>query len=93
MTFACRNCFREIPDGSAYCPSCGAAQIGPKKLFRSSTDAKLLGVCGGFGEFWDTDPTVIRVAYTVLTFLTGILPGIVLYVVLAIIMPKRPFSA
>lgn len=90
MTLTCRVCQRAIPEGSAYCSFCGAPQAPPyRKLFRSSTERQLLGVCGGFAEYWELDPTVIRVAYAILTLLTGLLPGIVLYVVLALIMPRR----
>ncbi|MFN3414422.1 MAG: PspC domain-containing protein [Thermoanaerobaculum sp.] len=90
MAVACRACGREIPEGSTYCNFCGTPQgLGFRKLFRSSTERQLLGVCGGFAEYWELDPTVIRVAYAVLTFLTGVLPGLLLYFVLALIMPKR----
>lgn len=90
MAMVCRACHREIPEGSVYCNFCGASQALPyRKLFRSSTERQLLGVCGGFAEYWETDPTVIRVAYAVLTVLTGILPGILLYIALALIMPRR----
>lgn len=90
MSLTCRICQREIPDQSVYCNFCGAPQTLPyRKLFRSSSERQLLGVCGGLAEYWEMDPTVIRVAYAVLTVLTGVLPGILLYVVLGFIMPKR----
>lgn len=90
MAGACRACGREIPEGSTYCNFCGTPQrLGFRKLFRSSTERQLLGVCGGFAEYWEVDPTLVRAGYAVLTFISGILPGIILYFVLALIMPKR----
>ena len=61
-----------------------------KRLYRSLRDKKLAGVCGGIGEYVDIDPTVIRLAWVVLSVLTGVVPGIIAYIVVAIIMPKEP---
>jgi len=90
MAATCRFCQKEIPEASNYCPHCGQAQAGPpRKLFRSSANGKLLGVCSGFAEYWELDPTVMRAIYLGLTLFSGILPGIVLYFLLALIMPRR----
>jgi phage shock protein C len=59
-----------------------------KRLFKSTKDKKLEGVCAGIAEYAGMDPTVVRVLFVVGTFITGILPGTALYVVLAIIMPR-----
>lgn len=58
-----------------------------KKLYRSSNRI-LAGVCGGVAEYFDVDPTVIRVAYAVLSFFTASFPGLLLYIVLMILMPN-----
>ncbi len=58
-----------------------------KRLIRSTTDQKLGGVCAGIADYLDTDPTVIRVAYVVLSVFTGVFPGIIVYFVLWVIMP------
>lgn len=58
-----------------------------KKLYRSSNRI-LAGVCGGIAEYFDVDPTVIRVAYAVLSFFTASFPGLLLYIVLMILMPN-----
>lgn len=58
-----------------------------KKLYRSSNRI-LAGVCGGIAEYFDVDPTVIRVAYAVLSFFTASFPGLLLYIVLTILMPN-----
>lgn len=90
MAMVCRACGREIPEDSTYCNFCGAPQGSlPRRLYRSTQESKLLGVCGGFAEYWEVDPTLVRAGYAALTFISGILPGIILYFVLALIMPKQ----
>ena len=58
---------------------------GPRRLTRSATDKRIAGVCGGVGEYFDLDPTLVRVAFVVAA-LFG--PGLLLYVVLWIVLPK-----
>ena len=58
-----------------------------EKKLTKSFDKKISGVCGGIAEYLNMDPTVIRVAYACLTAFTTGFPGIVLYIILAIIMP------
>ncbi|MFT4005427.1 MAG: PspC domain-containing protein [Lacrimispora sp.] len=57
-----------------------------KKLYRSDTDKMLCGVCGGIAEYFDVDPTIIRLLWAVL-ICSG--PGIVAYIIAAIIIPRR----
>ena len=66
------------------------APTAPKKLMRSSSHRMIAGVCGGLAEYFDLDPTLVRVAYAVLTIVTGIVPGIIAYLALMFIMPRRP---
>lgn len=58
-----------------------------KRLLRSN-DRVIGGVCGGIAEYLDIDPTVVRVAYVVLTLFT-VFCGILLYPVLWIIIPEK----
>ena len=60
-----------------------------KKLYKSEDDRKLDGVCAGLAEYFDVDPTLVRAGYAFSTVVTGFFPGIIAYVVLAIIMPKK----
>ena len=60
----------------------------PKTLHRSSKNKKLFGVCGGLAEYFDVDVTIIRLTWIVVTVLTGIIPGIIAYLIAAIVMPK-----
>ena len=59
-----------------------------KRLYRTEgNDAKLFGVCGGIAEYFDVDPTIIRVAWAVLIFAYG--TGLLAYLVCALCMPKK----
>jgi len=60
----------------------------PKRLHLSSKDKKIFGVCGGLAEYFNTDATIIRLTWVVVTVLTGVVPGVVAYLVAAIVMPK-----
>lgn len=63
-----------------------------KQLYLSSTNQQLAGVCGGIGEYFAIDPTVIRLLWIIGTIVTGVLPGIFAYVIAAIIIPRNPQS-
>lgn len=58
-----------------------------KKLYRSSNRI-LAGVCGGIAEYLDVDPTLIRVAYVMLSMFTVAFLGLLLYIILMILMPN-----
>lgn len=60
-----------------------------KRLYLSTTDKKISGVCGGIAEYLGADPTVIRLLWLVVTVLTGVVPGILAYIIAAIVMPKK----
>jgi phage shock protein PspC (stress-responsive transcriptional regulator) len=62
----------------------------PKKLYLSSTDKKIFGVCGGIAEYFGADATVVRLAWVLITIITGIFPGIIAYLIAAIVMPREP---
>lgn len=59
---------------------------GQKRLYRSDTDKMLCGVCGGIGEYFNVDSTIIRLLWAVLAC-SG--PGILAYFIAAIIIPRR----
>ena len=58
-----------------------------KKLYRSTTDSKIAGVCGGLGEYFDIDSTLIRVILLATLLIWG--SGGLFYIVCWIVMPKR----
>ena len=63
-----------------------------KRLYRSTTDRKIAGICAGIAEYFGIDPVIIRVV-AVLLLLPGGLPGLLPYVILWIIVPPRPKGA
>lgn len=58
-----------------------------KRLYKSSTDKKVCGVCGGIANYFDVDPTVIRLIWVIFTFVGG--SGLIAYIIAAIIMPDE----
>lgn len=61
-----------------------------KRLYKSKDNKVISGVMGGLGEYFDIDPVVFRVAYTAFSFFTGIAPGVLAYILMAIVMPSSP---
>jgi len=59
-----------------------------KKLYRSKTNRKIAGVCGGLGEYFNVDPAIFRVVFLLL-LLPGGLPGFVPYLIFWYVMPKE----
>lgn len=60
-----------------------------KRLYRSTTNRKISGVCGGLGEYFNIDPTIVRVIFVILA-LPGGLPGVIPYAILWIVVPQGP---
>lgn len=60
-----------------------------KRLYLSR-DKKISGVCGGIAEYFDIDPTLIRLGWIIMTVLTGLFPGIIAYIISAITIPNPP---
>jgi phage shock protein C len=61
-----------------------------KKLYRSSTDNMLTGVCGGIAEYLNIDSTVLRLIWVLIVVFTGFVPGVLVYIIAAIIMSLKP---
>ena len=57
-----------------------------KKLYKSNTNKMICGVCGGLGEFFGIDPTIIRLIWASLGLMGG--SGIVAYLLAAVIIPN-----
>lgn len=102
----CPNCQKEIADHSNFCYNCGArlaatppgtaASAAPaKRLTRSSTDKKIAGVCGGLADYFDIDPTLIRVLWLLLLLCggTGLLAYLILWIALPIAPARLPASS
>ncbi len=61
-----------------------------KRLYRSNKEKMLAGICGGFAEYWDIDPTMVRLIVAFLAIVTGIVPAVLVYILGMIIIPARP---
>ena len=62
-----------------------------RKLERSRMDSRIAGVCGGLGEYLDVDPTLIRLAFVLLTLYGG--HGVLLYIILWLVTPLQKGAA
>jgi len=63
-----------------------------KRLYRSKTDRKIAGVCGGLAEYFGIDAIIVRVIAVIL-LLPGWLPGFLPYVILWVVVPENPVTA
>ena len=59
-----------------------------KKLYKSSTDKKILGVCGGIAEYFDIDSSIVRIVWLVLVLFAG--TGLLAYIICAIVLDNNP---
>ena len=98
----CPSCQKDIAAGSPYCYSCGAKQAGVaaatpssasaadgrRRLMRSSTDKKIGGVCAGLADYFELDPTIVRLLWFLAVFCAG--TGFLVYVILWIVLPLAP---
>lgn len=57
-----------------------------KKLFRSTTDRKLFGVCGGIAEYFNIDSTIVRLILIFLVLCVG--TGVLAYLIAALLIPE-----
>ncbi|WP_308618643.1 PspC domain-containing protein [uncultured Eubacterium sp.] len=61
-----------------------------KKLYKSTTDRKLCGVCAGIASYLNIDPTVVRLLWALITFVGG--AGVIAYIVCALVIPDEPYN-
>jgi len=59
-----------------------------KKLRRSKRNRMISGVCAGLGEYLGIDPTVVRLVFALFTLLSGIIPGVLFYIIAHLIIPE-----
>lgn len=60
-----------------------------KKLYRSETDKMLAGICGGLADYLNVNATLVRVSTVILSLLTSGFPILIIYIVLAFVLPKE----
>jgi phage shock protein C len=93
----CTSCGEEMRADDRFCSSCGklapsAAAYGPHarpRLTRICQGKKIAGVCGGIAQYYDWDPTLVRVAFLAAFILHGI--GLLAYIVLWIAVPGEEY--
>jgi len=61
-----------------------------RRIFRSREHRTLAGICGGLGEYLEVDPVFVRLLWVIGTCVTGIVPGLLAYVVGWLVVPDRP---
>ncbi len=59
-----------------------------KRLYRSRSDRRMAGVCGGIADYLAIDPTIVRILFALFALAGG--PGLLVYIVLAVIIPEEP---
>jgi len=87
----CNYCGKSIQDDANVCAYCGTrvgAVIARKRLVRPREGRKIAGVCLGMAEYFDLDPTLIRLIWLVLIFGAG--TGLLAYIIGWIVMPEEP---
>ena len=87
----CSRCAREIEPDSSYCRFCGA-RAGvpplPRRLTRRPDEGRIAGVCAGLADYLNTDVTLVRLAWVILSIFPGaVIGGVVAYVVAWLLMP------
>ncbi len=63
-----------------------------KKLYRSDTNKVFAGIIGGMGEYLDVDPVLLRILWLLILAATGVIPGLIVYVIAIFIVPKKPMG-
>ena len=80
------------PPGAAGFAGGGSAPpysaVPPRRLKRVMASKKIAGVCAGFAEYFDMDVTLVRVIWFGVSLMSGIVPGVMVYLVAWIILPK-----
>ena len=61
-----------------------------KRLYRSRRERKLAGICGGIAEYFDVDPTLVRLGWIVFSLAYG--SGILAYLICLIVVPEEPYA-
>jgi len=64
-----------------------------RRLTRSARHRMIAGVCGGIAEYFDLDPTIVRIAYVLVSIVSIAFPGILAYIVLMFVMPAPDSAA
>lgn len=61
-----------------------------KRLYRSEKNKIIAGIIGGLGEYFNVDPVFMRLVWLLILFATGVVPGILVYLIAILVVPKHP---
>jgi len=61
-----------------------------KNLYKSDKNKIIAGIFGGLGEYYDVDPTILRLAWILICIFTGLFPGLLAYLIAMLIVPQKP---
>jgi phage shock protein C len=62
-----------------------------RPLRRSTHNRMIAGICGGLGEYFGIDPTLVRVMYVIGSLISVAFPGLLIYLILWLIIPDREY--
>ena len=90
----CNACGKAIADDAHFCTYCGALVGNPfpaqKKLIRPRAGRKIAGVCAGLAEHLELDVTLMRLIWLFVAIMSGLFPGVVVYLLAWIVIPEEP---
>jgi len=99
----CTHCGKELAGDARFCPQCGQGTgvstgdergyYAPRRLYRLTYDKQVSGVCAGIAKYLDIDVTLVRVLVVAATFFTGVVPGLIAYLIAMLLMPKDEGAA
>ena len=63
------------------------SSVPPRRKLTRSRDKMIAGVCGGIAEYFQLDPTLVRVGYVLVSIISAAFPGLLAYIILMFVMP------
>ena len=60
-----------------------------KKLYKSKDNKIFFGIVGGIGEYFDIDPTILRIIWALVAVVSGFAPGVLLYIIAIFLIPEN----
>jgi phage shock protein C len=91
----CNACGKAITDDARFCAYCGTVLgnlAAPKKLMRPRSGRTIAGACAGMAHYLDLDVSLVRVLWALITVLSGVFPGVIVYVLAWVIVPEEPYA-
>ncbi|MFN7925284.1 MAG: PspC domain-containing protein [Bryobacteraceae bacterium] len=94
----CTSCGTELTASSRFCSQCGQGTgvttgsdrgyYAPRRLCRLTYDKQVAGICSGLAKYLDVDVTLVRLIVLAAVILTGVVPGVIAYLLAMLIVPK-----